>query len=677
MLIISHTGPAPVWPLVRKDKAWPMPTIGFDIEVMKGFFYVALKRFEDGKTICFEKSHRSQIDLDRLRRIIMGNTMVGFNSQAYDMPMLFLALKGVTNAELKDASDRIIKTRIKPWHVERELGIKIPKSIDHMDLFDCNPSVGKGLKTLNGRLHGTRLQELPYHPDSDLTDEMMDNLADYCLNSDIPATELLFNKLKEPLALRVAIGAGLDMDVRSKSDAQIGENIVKKRVEALTGRRIKRLEEFDDHFGYDIPPWMRFETKQMQDVLDLVGRTTFWMGADCKAQFPPEFKNLKIQIGSTNYTIGIGGLHSTEAHRALYSDDEYVLVDADVASQYPSIIMKLGLYPKAVGPVFLQVYGGIIKDRLAAKAAKDKVKDQSGKIALNGVYGKLGSPYSFLFAPHLMLAVTLTGQLSLLMLIERAEAAGISVVSGNTDGVVFKVPRAWFEGIGTEGENKDRLLGGKLKEITDWWEAATSFKLEFAEYEAIYNASVNEYMAVKAGGKIKLKGKTLGNPWLDNDLYNCMKKNPSMTICSEAVGEFLTKGVPIEETIRACRDIRKFVTVVNVTGGGTWCDEYLGKVVRFIWAHDGMPILYRQPHEKTGNFKRVSKTEGCRPLMDLPDQFPTDIDYAHYVDEANQILENIGWTQPISSYEQFVDRLMKPVPLTVYERFLERAGVRA
>jgi DNA polymerase elongation subunit (family B) len=57
------------------------------------------------------------------------------------------------------------------------------------------------------------------------------------------------------------------------------------------------------------------------------------------------------------------------------------------------------------------------------------------KIAANGVFGKLGSPWSILYAPHLMVAVTLTGQLALLMLIERAERMGISVVSANTDGV--------------------------------------------------------------------------------------------------------------------------------------------------------------------------------------------------------------------------------------------------
>ena len=151
--------------------------------------------------------------------------------------------------------------------------------------------------------------------------------------------------------------------------------------------------------------------------------------------------------------MGIGGLHSTESGRSVHSDHEYVLVDADVASQYPSIILQTGLTPMSLGEPFLEVYGAIKDERLVAKRAKDKVKDKGLKIALNGSYGKLGSPYSVLYAPHLMIATTLTGQLSLLMLIERAESAGIPVVSGNTDGVVFRCPRKLYGGV-----DRDRLL---------------------------------------------------------------------------------------------------------------------------------------------------------------------------------------------------------------------------
>ena len=64
------------------------------------------------------------------------------------------------------------------------------------------------------------------------------------------------------------------------------------------------------------------------------------------------------------------------------------------------------------------------------------------KVTVNGSFGKFGSPYSVLYSPDLLVQVTVTGQLSLLMLIQWMESQGISVVSANTDGVVVKCPKS-------------------------------------------------------------------------------------------------------------------------------------------------------------------------------------------------------------------------------------------
>ena len=339
--------------------------------------------------------------------------------------------------------------------------------------------------------------------------------------------------------------------------------------------------------------------------------------------------------------MGIGGLHSTEAGRSLHTDDERVLVDADVASQYPAIILSLGLAPKSLGKDFLKVYGDIKAERLIAKKAGDKVKDKGLKIALNGCYGKLGSPYSVLYAPHLMIATTLTGQLSLLMLIEMAERAGISVVSGNTDGVMFHVPRHLYDGL-----DRDRPRASVLADVTGEWERITGFDLEFGEYRSIHNQSVNSYFAIRADGSHKRKG-PLGNPWspdpCDFDLRSQLMKNPQATICSDAALARIKHGTDVAETIRACRDIRQFVTLIKATGGATWKDEPLGKTVRFYWSTEGAPILKTTPHPSTGNVPKVPKTDGCRPCMDLPPEFPSDIDYARYEEEAENILTDLGF----------------------------------
>src|SRR5690625_2631930 len=79
----------------------------------------------------------------------------------------------------------------------------------------------------------------------------------------------------------------------------------------------------------------------------------------------------------------------------------------------------------------------LLKDELAYQ----KTQSDTLKISVNGSFGKLGSKYSALYAPDLLIQTTLTGQLALLMLIERMELAGISVRSANTDGIVCQFRR--------------------------------------------------------------------------------------------------------------------------------------------------------------------------------------------------------------------------------------------
>lgn len=625
-----------------------MATVIADVETYKNFFYIGFLHLESGRRIGFELSDRSPtFDRKRVSTIMKKNLIVTFNGASYDIPMITLALDGVSNFELKRASDRIIKTGLKPWTVAAALRIQIPE-IDHIDLIEPVPSVMQGLKTLNGRLHGLHMADLPHHPDAVLTEDEMDDNIVYNGN-DLDATALLFKAMREPLELRSALSEQYGVDMRSKSDAQIGETIVRTRVQQMTGKRAARDSDAikGTTFRYDPPSFMRFRTPQLQDIFDQVCSTTFEVRPDGKVSFPKAFEKLKIHVGSSVYKMGIGGLHSTEANRSVHSDDENVLVDVDVAGQYPRIIMTLGLYPPALGKSFLDVYNGIIVERLIAKQKKDKVRDQGGKIAVNGVYGKLGSPYSVVYAPHLMIAVTLTGQLSLLMLIEAAELAGIPVVSANTDGVIFNCPREFFNGfvLREDGSKTERLAPSKLAEIVERWETVTDFTMEAASYRSLYNSSVNSYVAIKDDGSVKLKG-PIANPWATGDLRGQMMKNPQMTICSDAVVAYLTKGTPVEETIRACTDIRSFVTVVKVTGGATWRDGYLGKVVRFIWSIYGEPILYSIPHPKTGNFKKVSKSDGSRPVMTLPDALPSDIDYERYIEEARTMLVDLGAGDP-------------------------------
>lgn len=615
-----------------------MNNVVTDVECYRNYFLIAFKRIADGKVKTFELTPDSgPLDRRAILQILENNRIITFNGNTYDLPMIFLALTGANNEALKRASDRIIQGNIRWWQVEEALGITISKRVNHIDLIEPQPSPFASLKTLNGRLHGQKMQDLPFAPDRVLTRQEMDETCFYCVN-DLDATELLFTALIEPLELRSALGEQYDQDFRSKSDAQIGERIVKSRAESLAGRRLSKVETpAGTTFKYNVPEFISFQSPEMNEVLERVRQTDFIVNGDGKVDLPKWLTERTINIGQSAYQMGIGGLHSTESNRALYSDSERVLVDADVASQYPSIILKLGLYPKSLGPHFLEVYRQIREERLEAKRRGDKVADKGLKIALNGVYGKLGSRYSIVYAPHLLISTTLTGQLTLLMLIERAEAAGISVVSGNTDGVVFHCPRD-LAGL----PDGDRRTDSVLMDVCRQWEEDTGFALEFAEYKSIFNQSVNSYFAFTTDGQVKQKGPR-ANPWGEGgSLREQMMKNPQMTILTEAVIARMRDGIPISQTIRSETDVRKFVTVVRATGGATWNDEYLGKVVRFIWSTKGAPILKAKPN-KQGTHPKVPDTDGARPMMELEDAVPADIDFERYEERAERILIEFGF----------------------------------
>lgn len=622
----------------------PQKTLIGDTECFPEKWCIGLRRLSDGKILVLEHTAQNPIDRGRLMAILSNNLVIGFNWQGYDQFLCALAAQeGTTNADIKRLNDQIIVGRMKYWEVQDATGVVVPRRWKFIDLMGPKPTPFGGLKTFAGRLHTPKMQDLPFEPDAILTDEQWQEVKNY-LGNDLAVTHSLFQALIEPLNLRINLGAEYGMDFTSKSDSQVGEAIVKKRVEQETGEKVQKVPTpAGTSFRYKVPPYMRFDTPELQAILDRLRETDFVVQANGKVELPPFLDGREVTIGETTYAMGIGGLHSTESQRSVHSDDDHQLIDADCASYYPAIILNSGLYPKSLGPKFLDVYRKIRDERVVAKRTGDKIKAEGLKISLNGCFGKLGSPYSVLYAPHLMIAVTLTGQLALLMLIERAERVGIPVVSANTDGVVFYPKR-------------DDIW--RFKSLCQQWESETAFELEYTEYNSLYNSSVNSYIAVTNDGKAKIKG-PLANPWRTGDIRGQLMKNPQATVVSDAVVDLITHGTPIEQTIRASRDIRDFVTVIKVDGGALWRGQYLGKVVRYIWTtQNGAEIIRKKGHWKTGTQGKVPKTDGCRPLMELPDEFPDDIDYDRYIAEAEQILIDIGYSE--------APRVVKPLRVPKY-----------
>lgn len=283
--------------------------------------------------------------------------------------------------------------------------------------------------------------------------------------------------------------------------------------------------------------------------------------------------------------------------------------------------------------------------------------DAGGKIAINGTFGKLGSCFSKIYAPDLMLGITLTGQFYLLTLIEHLVAIGVTIISANTDGVTF-------------GGTPEKVE--IAQDFIDAYGWCSNFEFEYTYYRSISMKDCNNYIAVKTDGTVKAKG-----------IYalSGLQKNPTNEVCTIAAQAYLAKGTPIRETVLrhfTLENFPDFLQVRTVKGGaveygsmvtvddwrelapGEWQNgkgkwekrksrpkpyevgvspNKLGRVARWYYstaAECANGLRY------ASNDNLVPKSTGGRACMKLPGKLPADVDIQRYIDETIEHLNNMG-----------------------------------
>lgn len=572
-----------------------------DTECYPNYFLIMLKDNE-GNTHFFELSRQSKLDINHIKELISNNLTVGFNSKLYDMPMIEAALRGYNNASLKNISDSIIKQGA--YGTLCKYNLWMSPEYDHIDIIQIPPGIKSSLKMYGARINTQFLQDLPYDPSVMLSYEQMRVVRDYCGN-DIDITRDLYNQLQKPINLRIAISKKYNIDVRSRSDAQIAQDLILKKI----SRDTKVNNDIYD-FYYKPPEYIKYKTEQLQNVLEQILAINFkGVKGDniLKSDIPSD-----IKINNSCYNIGIGGIHSTESNRAIVIKDDEFLIDVDVVSFYPTMILNNNYYPKGFSKQdFLQLFRQIYLDRMEAKR-QDNIDDAATfKIILNGTFGKFGDQFSKLYAPEALIHTTLTGQLTQLMLIERLEEYGFNVVSSNTDGITVHFKKADYD---------------LFCKIIKAWESKTNLKTEEVRYKALYNQSVNSYIAIKEDNSFKCKGL-----FASGDL----SRNPAIKVCKDAIFNYLLTGKKIEDTIyNTPLTPENFLTVRKVASGGYWKKKYLGKIVRWYWSMGGEPIF-----TKEGD--KVAGSDNAYPIMSL-NKGLSFVYYEKYINKTYELLKTIG-----------------------------------
>jgi hypothetical protein len=588
-----------------------------NIESYPNYFLITFKI--NGKFIHIECGQDKTFNPKFLSWIIHNYKTVGFNSLKFDLIIVWLAYHYQDASKIKDATNDLILRNIREYELKKEYKFFTYKT-SHIDLIEVAPLKGS-LKLYGARLHTQTIQEQPFDINADLSDFEIEELKKFNCNQ-LDITEELFIFMKERLELRQAMSIGYNEDLMSKSDAQIAEVVLVKEIGKLNGKRPQKQEiEPGTSYRYSIPSYIKYQSVPLNNMLGKIRMAKFVVENTGKIALPEELKT-SVQIGKGIYRLGIGGLHSSEESVTYKTTDQISIVDRDVASYYPKLITTLGIYPSSCGPNFLVAFNKIIDVRLDAKAKKIFSRDKGLKIVINGTSGKLSDIWSIFYSPDNTIQMTVSGQLALLMWVEFLETEGIQVISANTDGIVMLVPH--------DKENA-------LKQIVEYWEKTTGFTTEETRYKQYCARDVNAYFAVKEDNSVKVKG----NPYSEvgSQSGTQLDVNPSILICSDAVKAFLAHNIPIEKTIRECKDFTRFVNVRQAKAPGAHKNgEYLGRVLRWYYAKGELGSI----NTVQANSK-VADSDGGKPCMDLPRIFPDDINYQWYENKCTEILYEIGY----------------------------------
>lgn len=572
-----------------------MKTIVFDLETLPNIFAAGFK-LPDGNRATFEISDRRN-DRDALLQTLIwlkneGYTMVGFNNLGFDYHIIHKLLQNPLQFTAQVAS-QMANDIISSQYGERIYPINYTdRIIPQLDLFAMNhfdnAAKRTSLKKLEYAMRMDNIEDLPFDL-RPLTHDEKDVLIKY-MHHDIDATELFLNKCKEQIDLRLELKAqGLvHGDVLNMSDVKIGEQFFVSRLGRdefyINGKKkqsIVKIKPIRDV----IFPYIRFNRHEFGLVLNQF-KSMVW-------QDGVEFAYPTCTINDVKYDYGRGGIHAAK-QGIFHSNNEYVIVDLDVTSMYPSIAIVNNMKPAHLSDRFTQEYANLKAERV--KLPKQSALSKVLKLALNGTFGNSGNPYSIFYDNSYLLGTTINGQLLISMLIDKLlQIPSLEIIQANTDGVTFKVHRLHLD---------------LVKHFKGLWSSITKLDLEEVIYKSMWTRDVNNYICITEKGKVKAKG-AYAYPESDADYDGNWHRNYSCMIVPKVARKVLIEGANIQDEIFNAitnhNNVFDFTLLhTNNSGGFLYVDgTKVGKNTRYIVTTKGSEahILY-PPKGSTNEYKR-------------------------------------------------------------------------
>lgn len=647
----------------------------FDIEVFQNIFHCSVKDTETNTIYKFEISERKnqlrelvkffkQVNkyitwgeyYTTTRQIESNIIFCGYNNLHYDNPIINYIIEyedTLMNHNVFTICSSIFNlsktiTTSKEDNIDAWKHWKYQIWFDTFDILTMlySNKLRVGLKEIQVTMQYPNVQEFVCDWTKPLPLEDFDSMIDYNIN-DIESTSELLNRCKDAVDLRIAIEDEYGVRVLSKDGVNIGMKILTQKYLEKTGLTWWDIEGLRSPMDY-IPlkdvilPFIKYDSPILNRVLE-----------DMKDQIvSPGRKGYEnnFVFAGLRYTVGVGGIHSKNDPEIIIPKEDEMLIDIDVTSLYPSMLIEYGFYPKHLGPEFLEVYSQIKNERIEAKHNGDKVKNETLKLALNGLSGNLQNEHNFCYSPEAVMKIRINGQLLLLMLAEKLTQVGCRIIQANTDGLFVLLKKDNYQQVNTICRN---------------WEQLTKLTLEEERFEAMYQYAINDYIAVKEGYQktknsdlIKTKGMFITKVLLGKGL--------SAKIIPEAIIKYFVDGIPVEQTIKECKDIKKFL--MSEKTGKQWHVEYMNEEQQrtnrfyastnggYLWKwkdtghKEGEIITYTEPYVGEHKYKASARqyqnmlTASGVTLLNKFDDKPIEerkINYRYYLKEALKIIEEL------------------------------------
>ena len=524
----------------------------YDIETLASCFTYTAYNIDTAEIVQYV-IHKDRNDwVELMNHLNQCKGQIGFNNINFDYPIIHYILTHINNSNSTEYIIREIHNKATSIIEEQNqknfvTSVSIKESevlIPQLDLFKIwhynNKARSTSLKALEISMNYPNVMEMPIpHTKENITLEEIPDILEYNLN-DVMATYEFYKKSINKIDLRKSLIKQFNIPCLNWSDSRIGEQLILKLYCDKTNSNlwdIKKLRSNRTKIALNnvILDYINFESIGFQKLLKYFKskEITETKGA---IEYSVIHKGFK-------YDYGTGGIHGCIASGVYESNEDYIIIDADVASLYPSLAITNNFFIEHLSDEFVKIYQSIIDMRLKAKKEGNMVLSDGFKLAANSVYGKSNDINSFLYDPQFTMAITVNGQLLLSMLADWLTDSidDLTVLQINTDGITIRI---------------NKKVVDTYYKICKEWEIKTKLTLEYVEYSKMIIGDVNNYIAVTTKGKIKNKGRFEVDKVVGSE--PAYHKDNSFRVIPLALQEYFVNGTPIEKTIMNHTNIYDF-----------------------------------------------------------------------------------------------------------------------